>query len=77
MSSSNSSRRQFLQGVAASTVAAATLNSQAAPASVINMPFSAGNPRMGVIGVGGRGTALLRNFLATDVQITALCDMYS
>ena len=75
MSSSNSSRRQFLQGVAVSTVAVTALNSQTGPASVLNMPFSAGNPRMGVIGVGGRGTALLRNFLATDVQITALCDI--
>lgn len=75
MSSSNSSRRQFLQGVAVSTVAVAALNSQTAPASVVNMPFSAGNPRMGVIGVGGRGTALLRNFLATDVQVSALCDI--
>jgi hypothetical protein len=32
--------------------------------------------RMGFVGVGGRGSGLLRNFLATDgVQVTAICDI--
>ncbi len=33
------------------------------------------NPRIGMIGVGGRGTALLQNLLAADAQINALCDV--
>jgi hypothetical protein len=75
MSCSNTSRRQFLQGAAATTAAAMALDAQPSTQSVMNMPFQAGNPRIGIIGVGGRGTALLRNLLAADGQITALCDI--
>jgi hypothetical protein len=32
-------------------------------ASVIDMPFAAVNPRIGLIGTGGRGTNLLENLL--------------
>ncbi len=44
-------------------------------ASVIGMKFSPMNVvRIGVIGVGARGSSMLREFLAVDnVQITALC----
>src|SRR4051794_38075178 len=40
-------------------------------------PFRPANPRIGLIGTGGRGTSLLRNLLAADVQVPALCDLVS
>ncbi len=39
------------------------------------MPFSQYEPRVGIIGTGGRGTALLSNLLAADVRVNALCDV--
>ena len=76
MSSSNISRRDFVQLGTATAATAVVLNAQASSSTtVIGMPFGAVNPRMGVIGTGGRGTALLRNFLAADVQVNALCDI--
>jgi hypothetical protein len=33
------------------------------------------NPRIGLIGTGGRGTSLLGNLLAADARILALCDV--
>lgn len=71
----DTSRRRFLQIAAASTTTAAALNPQTNVPSVINMPFNAVNPRVGIIGVGGRGTVLLQNLLAADVQVNALCDI--
>lgn len=75
MPDSNSSRREFLQ--AASALAATPLlkAEDAASATVINMPFEAGSPRLGIIGTGGRGTALLKNLLAADAKVNALCDV--
>jgi predicted dehydrogenase len=43
--------------------------------TMIAVPFSPMNPRIGIIGVGGRGTALLGNLLAADAQILAICDI--
>jgi hypothetical protein len=43
--------------------------------TVIGMPFSPGNPKIGVIGTGGRGTSLLGDLLGADAQILALCDI--
>lgn len=51
------------------------MGAPAAQATVINMPFSAANPRVGLIGTGGRGTSLLENLLAADVPVPALCDI--
>ncbi len=42
---------------------------------MINVPFERKNPTLGIIGVGGRGTSLLGNLLAADVQVTAICDI--
>ena len=79
MSRSNTSRRQFLQVGAAGSAAALVLNqsvgAQTTASTVINMPFRAVNPRIGLIGTGGRGTSLLENWLAADVQVPALCDI--
>ena len=79
MASSNTSRRRFLEIGGASIAAAAltadaSAGAQTAP-TVINMPFRQASPRIGIIGTGGRGTALLENLLAADVQINALCDI--
>jgi predicted dehydrogenase len=77
MPDSNSSRREFLQATAAmaasSQVRAASTDAQ----TIINMPFQPANPRLGIIGTGGRGTNLLENFLAADVRVNALCDIVS
>src|ERR671937_698797 len=79
---SDSSRRRFLQlgtaGVAAAALATShPSESQATSSTVINMPFTPVNPRIGIIGTGNRGTSLLQNFLAADVQVNALCDIVS
>lgn len=74
MSDSKSSRRQFLQAATA-TAAAMQLEAASTQQSMINMPFEPVAPRLGIIGTGGRGTALLRNFLGTDVRVNALCDV--
>ena len=80
MANPDSSRRQFLQlGTAAAATgalgSAAQSNAQNSPAvTVIGMPFREMNPRMGMIGTGGRGTDLLKNFLGADTEVRALCD---
>jgi hypothetical protein len=77
------SRRQFLR---LGALAAAALNLEdpakadvAPPASgktMIGVPFTpTREPRLGFIGVGGRGTSLLGWFLAQKAQIVAVCDV--
>ena len=82
MSDFSSSRRRFLQGGAAALTAASSHKASAGDdtkpgqnPTLINVPFPAMNPRIGLIGVGGRGTALLQNLLAADARISALCDV--
>ena len=48
-----------------------------ARAPMIDVPFERVNPKIGIIGVGGRGTNLLENLLAADAQVTAICDVVS
>lgn len=75
------SRRDFLRlgsmtavGVSLSTIHAESPKTHAA--SVIGMEFTpVKDPRIGIIGTGGRGTSLLGNLLAADVKIAALCDV--
>jgi len=55
--------------------AAAAAQSQAATGSMIDVPFAKREPRIGIVGVGGRGTSLLKNILAADGQVTAICDI--
>lgn len=45
--------------------------------SMMHAPFAKREPRVAVIGTGGRGTELLRNLLAADAQVAALCDIVS
>ena len=75
------SRRDFLRlgsmtavGMSISTIEAESERPHAE--SVIGMEFAAvKDPRIGIIGVGGRGTSLLENLLAADVKVIALCDV--
>jgi hypothetical protein len=66
---------------AASALAASidpTLQAVAAPtgkATMAGVGFEKRNPRIAMIGIGGRGTSLLKNLLAADAQIVALCDV--
>jgi hypothetical protein len=76
-------RRQFLQLGAMATAAFQLDNNvladQVHPSpsqSMINTPFAATkDPRLGFIGVGGRGTGLLGWFLAQNAQVVAVCDI--
>ena len=76
----DASRRDFLRlgGMAAVALSVPELHAEATKphaGTMIGMPFTAGNPRIGIIGTGGRGTSLLENLLAADAQIHALCDV--
>lgn len=74
------SRRRFVQLGAASALTASIVPSVRAEAStgnrtMIGVPFEKRNPRIAMIGIGGRGTSLLGNLLVADAQIIALCDI--
>jgi hypothetical protein len=76
----DSSRRDLLKLASLSTLAAGVVEAADSPpraASVAGMKFEAKDTvRLGVIGVGGRGNALIDNFGAIpQVRITALCDV--
>lgn len=82
---SDSSRRDFLR-LGTMSVAALALHSNTASGqeatgadshleTMINVPYAAMNPRIGLIGTGGRGTSLLTQFLAANGQVVALCDV--
>ena len=76
-------RRRFMQaGVAGAVVAQAAQHGlpQESPLPVaretmINVSFEKREPRIGLIGTGGRGTSLLGNLLAANAQIVAICDV--
>ncbi len=73
-------RRRFMQiGAAGAVSLSAPALAHAAETAVhrtmVDVPFEKRNPRIGVIGVGGRGTSLLRNLLAADAQVIAICDV--
>src|SRR5580698_4238716 len=77
------SRRDLLRGAMAGTTAALLAQSvapaaqSAEHASVIGMPFEPHQKlRMGLIGCGGRGSGVLKEFLAVEgVEVTAVCDV--
>ena len=73
------SRRRFMQ-MSAATAVVANMGSLAQAetsglASMIDVPFQKRNPRVALIGTGGRGTNLLQNLLAADAQMVGLCDL--
>ena len=71
-SQSNVSRRKFIHG--ATAVAAATTLPTLAPPSVLGA-----NEKivMGIIGPGGRGRGVMRDFIGLGATFTAVCDAYS
>ncbi len=75
-------RRRFMQMGAASAVSLSVRNLADAEdtsthRTMIDVPFDKRNPRVAIIGTGGRGTSLLGNLLAADAQMVALCDIVS
>ena len=76
-------RRRFMQaGVAGAVIAQAAQHGlpQESPLPVvretmIDVPFQQREPRIGLIGTGGRGTSLLGNLLAANAQVVAICDV--
>ena len=73
-------RRRFVQLGAASAVSLGVMNlaeAEQAPRgrSMIDVPFQKRDPRVAMIGLGGRGTSLLGNLLAADAPVVALCDI--
>ena len=74
------SRRNFLRlgSMTAVGIGIPKLHAESSPSragSVIGMQFAPRDPRVGIIGTGGRGTSLLGNLLAADVKVLALCDI--
>ncbi len=66
-------------GLASSPHGAETLASDSGAASMIGVPYAAitspTGPRIGIIGVGGRGTSLLGNLLGANASVLAVCDI--
>ena len=79
MSDLELSRRNLLQlGTTIASALAISSPSQAeesTSSTMIGAPFAAMNPRIGIVGTGGRGTSLLKNLLAADAHVIALCDI--
>jgi predicted dehydrogenase len=74
------SRRKFVQLSTAAAIAASTAgyaeDTAAKPQrSMMGAAFEKREPRIAFVGTGGRGTSLLRNVLAADGQVVALCDI--
>jgi len=79
------SRRDLLRLASLASLAAGAADAQqpakkgpaGSPQSMIGVPFEARDRvRLGVIGTGGRGNALVDNFAAMpEVRVTALCDI--
>jgi hypothetical protein len=78
---SDLSRRGFLKlgtmgAVAMSLPAAAMEEKKSSNKTMIGVPFEKKeNPKIGMIGTGGRGTSLLGNLLAANAQVIAICDV--
>lgn len=74
-------RREFTamvgMGVADTVLAqnAVAKHAAAVTNTMVGVPFERKDPRVGIIGVGGRGTMLLRNMLGAQAQVVAVCDI--
>lgn len=73
----NVSRRQFVAMSAAGMAqAAASQGKSVLPVrTMVGVPYEKKNPKIAFIGVGGRGTVLLKNLLAADGKVVAVCDI--
>ncbi len=74
-------RRKFVQ-VGTACAAASGLESSAAAysspetsGSMADVPFGKREPRVAFVGVGGRGTSLLKNLLAAEAKVVGICDI--
>jgi len=70
-------RRNFLRFGSMTAVALSlpAMQAETPHATMMDVPFTAAVPKIGIIGTGGRGTSLLENLLAADIQVLALCDV--
>jgi len=73
-------RRRFLEMGAASAASLGVANlahaeNVTARKTMMDVAFAKREPRIAIIGTGGRGTSLLGNLLAADAQIIAICDI--
>jgi predicted dehydrogenase len=73
-------RRKFVQMGGASAISLSVMNATHAEVTpvlptMMDVPFEKRNPRIAIIGTGGRGTALLANLLVAKAQVAALCDV--
>jgi hypothetical protein len=70
-------RRQFVAMGAAGAAQLAVSQDRAAALipTMADVPYERKDPRIAFIGVGGRGTALLKNVLAADGNVVAICDI--
>lgn len=72
----DSTRREFLKGAAAAVISGPCIISCAAPRAYKHVAPSE-RVTMGCIGVGGRGTAVMKAFLKQpDAQVVAVCDPF-
>ncbi|HTB98468.1 MAG TPA: Gfo/Idh/MocA family oxidoreductase [Terracidiphilus sp.] len=74
------SRRKFMQigmagAVALNAAHLAESQEDAGRPLMIDVPFQKREPRVALIGTGGRGTSLLGNLLGANAQVVALCDI--
>lgn len=74
-------RRKFVQvgSACAATISfgnhAFAYSAPEAPVSMTDVPFEKREPRIAFVGVGGRGTSLLRNVLAAEAKVVGICDI--
>jgi hypothetical protein len=74
------SRRRFIQVSAGAAIAASAAGHAEGQTgkphrSMMGVAFEKREPRIGIVGTGGRGTSLLGNILAANAQVVALCDI--
>lgn len=74
------SRRRFIQvsataAIAAGAVAGAEEQAGKPNRSMMGIAFEKREPRIAIVGTGGRGTSLLGEILAADGKVVALCDI--
>ncbi len=74
------SRRKFIQvsasaAMAASAAAQAEQQANQPHRSMMGVAFEPREPRIAIVGTGGRGTSLLGEILAAGGQVVALCDV--
>ncbi len=80
LSAADVTRRRLMQlGAAGAVSLGAPHLAQAAQAAarrtMIDVPLQKREPRLALIGAGGRGTSLLGQLLAVNAQVAALCDI--